>query len=133
MKDITRILSRYVCTSRFEDLPAEVRHEGLRAFVNFIGCAAGGAREEEVELMIGFLTEFNGKAEATLIGRPDKLDTLNAAFINSMSSSALAFNDTHFATVAHPTSPIQSGAPPTPLAPPRPGWWDAPPWQSAYR
>ena len=31
---------------------------------------------------------------------------LNAAFINAMSSAAVAFNDTHFATVAHPTSPV---------------------------
>ena len=55
MKDITRILSRYVCASQFAELPAAVRHEGLRAFVNFVGCAAGGAREEDVELMARFL------------------------------------------------------------------------------
>jgi len=106
MKDVTRILSRYACASRFEGLPADVRHEGVRAFVNFVGCAAGGAHEDDVELMVDFLGEFNGPAEAILVGRSEKLDILNAAFINSMSSSALAFNDTHFATVAHPTSPV---------------------------
>jgi len=103
---VTRILSRYACASRFDDLPSVVKHEGVRAFVNYVGCAAGGAREDDVELMVAFLGEFNGKTDATLIGRREKLDILNAAFINSMSSSALAFNDTHFATVAHPTSPV---------------------------
>ncbi len=106
MKNITRILSRYICESRLDALPAAVRHEGVRAFVNYVGCAAGGSREEDVELMIQFLAEFNGKAEATLVGRAEKLDALNAAFINSMSSAALAFNYTHFVTVAHPTSPV---------------------------
>ncbi len=106
MKDITRILSRYVCASRYEDLPSAVRHEGLRAFVNYIGCAAGGSRENDVELMLGFFAEFNGAPAATIVGRRERLDALNAAFINSMSSAALAFNDTHFATVAHPTSPV---------------------------
>lgn len=106
MKDITRILSRYVCASRFEDLPAAVRHEGVRAFVNYVGCAAGGSREEDVELMLSFLAEFNGAATSTIVGRSERLDALNAAFINSMSSSALAFNDTHFTSVAHPTSPV---------------------------
>ncbi len=106
MKDITRILSRYICASRFEELPAAVRHEGVRAFVNYVGCAAGGSREEDVELMLGFLAEFNGAATATIVGRHERLDALNAAFINSMSSSALAFNDTHFTSVAHPTSPV---------------------------
>ena len=106
MKDITRILSRYVCASRFGDLPPGVRHEGLRAFVNFVGCAAGGAREEDVELMLRFLGEFSGPTEATVVARRERLDILNAAFINSMSSSALAFNDTHYTSVAHPTSPV---------------------------
>ncbi len=106
MKDITRILSRYVCASRYEDLPSAVRHEGLRAFVNYIGCAAGGSLENDVELMLGFFAEFNGAPAATIVGRRERLDALNAAFINSMSSAALAFNDTHFATVAHPTSPV---------------------------
>ncbi len=106
MKDITRILSRYICASQYEMLPDAVRHEGLRAFVNYIGCAAGGSREPDIEIMLRFLAEFNGASAATIIGRSERLDALNAAFINSMSSAALAFNDTHFKTVAHPTSPV---------------------------
>ncbi len=106
MPPITRHLARYAVGSRYEDLPPEVRHEGLRAFVNYIGCAAGGSHEAHVELMLKFLTEFNGAADTTLIGRREKLDALNATFINCMTSAALAFNDTHYATVAHPTSPV---------------------------
>jgi 2-methylcitrate dehydratase PrpD len=106
MKNITRLLARYACESRYEALPPAVRHEGLRAFVNYIGCAAGGSREDNVATMLRFLAEFNGGARATVIGRRERLDALNATFINAMSSAALAFNDTHYATVAHPTSPV---------------------------
>lgn len=106
MQPITRILARHIVDSRYDNLPPEVRHEGLRAFVNYIGCAAGGSQEAHVELMVKFLAEFNGAAETTIIGRREKLDALNATFINCMSSAALAFNDTHYATVAHPTSPV---------------------------
>lgn len=56
--------------------------------------------------MLRFLAEFNGATEATVIGRGERLNILNAAFINAMSSAALAFNDTHFKTVAHPTTPV---------------------------
>ena len=49
---------------------------------------------------------FNGARSSTLVGRREKLDALNATFINSMASAALAYNDTHFVTVAHPTSPV---------------------------
>src|ERR1044072_5708589 len=98
METITQTLARYVISSTYEALPAPVRHEGVRAFVNYVGCAAGGLREDEVQRVLGVLTEFNGGADATVIGCCEKLDPLNAAFINSMSSSSLAFNDTHFTT-----------------------------------
>jgi len=106
LKAITRTLARYVHTSQFDALPQAVRHEGARAFVNWVGCAAGGCREEEVQLVLTLLSEFSGARDAIVVGRSERLDALNAALINSMSSASLAFNDTHNATVAHPTSPV---------------------------
>jgi 2-methylcitrate dehydratase PrpD len=52
------------------------------------------------------LAEFDGGQQATLVGRPERIDMLNAAMINSLSSAALSFNDTHYQTVAHPSSPV---------------------------
>jgi len=52
------------------------------------------------------LGEFNGGPAAVIVGRRERLDALNAAFVNSLSSGALAFNDTHYRSVAHPTSPV---------------------------
>ncbi len=110
MTAVTRILAQYAAQSRFEALPAAVQHEGLRAFTNFIGCAAGASREDVVERTAAVLAEYNGGAQATVIGRRERLDALNAAMINSLSSSALSFNDTHYLTVAHPTSPVAAAA-----------------------
>ncbi|HSQ02448.1 MAG TPA: MmgE/PrpD family protein [Burkholderiales bacterium] len=106
MQTVTRVLARYVVSSRLEDLPQLIQHEGVRAFVNWVGCAAGGCHEQNVEHVLELLLQFTGAREATLIGRHERLDALNAAFINAMSSAALSFNDTHFSTVAHPTSPV---------------------------
>ena len=106
MNNITRDLARFAVNSTFDDMPQNVQHEGVRAFTNYIGCAAGGANEEVVSKMIETMSEFNGKNDTVIIGRSIKLDALNAALINSLSSAALAFNDTHYATVAHPTSPV---------------------------
>ena len=106
MRRITRELARYVHTSRYDALPTAVRREGVRAFVNWVGCAAGGSREANVAHVLAVLDEFNGARDCSIAGHRVKLDMLNAAFINTMSSAAVAFNDTHFATVAHPTSPV---------------------------
>lgn len=110
MTGTTRTLARYAVQSRFDTLPAAVRREGLRAFVNFIGCAAGGAREEAVERMLAVVGDHDGGARTTVIGRRERLDALNAALVNSLSSAALAFNDTHYQTVAHPSSPVGAAA-----------------------
>lgn len=106
LRRITRELARYVHTSRYDALPPAVQREGVRAFVNWVGCAAGGSREANVAHVLALLDEFNGARDSSVVGHGLKLDMLNAAFINTMSSAAVAFNDTHFATVAHPTSPV---------------------------
>ncbi|MDB5809661.1 MAG: 2-methylcitrate dehydratase [Betaproteobacteria bacterium] len=106
MTGITRTLARFAAHSKFDALPAAVKREGTRAFVNWVGCAAGGSQEDAIQRSLDVLTEFNGAASSTVIGRREKLDALNATFINSMSSAALAYNDTHYTTVAHPTSPV---------------------------
>lgn len=103
---VTRALSKYICSSEFYRLPPEIQHEGVRAFVNWVGGAASGSREDIVQQALEVLMEFNGAATSTIVGRRERLDALNATFINSMSSGALAFNDTHFRTVAHPTSSV---------------------------
>ena len=110
MIPVTRILARYAASSRYEALPPAVQQEGLRAFVNWVGCAAGGAREEVVDCMMDVLAEYDGGPQATVIGRRERLDALNAALVNSLSSAALSFNDTHYETVAHPTSPVAAAA-----------------------
>ncbi len=106
MRAITRELARFAVNSEFKKIPKAVQHEGLRALINFIGCAAGGASEPAVTTMLNTIKEFNGKNDTVVIGLEGKLDALNAALINSLSSASLSFNDTHYATVAHPTSPV---------------------------
>lgn len=106
MTRITQTLSRYIASSTLDGLPSEVRHEGVRAFVNWAGCSAGGSRDDGLQRVLEILLEAGGAPAVPLIGRRERLDPLNAALINSMSSVVLSFNDTHFATVAHPTSPV---------------------------
>ena len=106
MTHITREIARFAVNTHFDALPANVQHEGLRAFVNYVGCAAGGAGEPVCLKMLETISEFNGKSDCVVIGSSVKLDALNAALMNSLSSAALSFNDTHYQTVIHPTSPV---------------------------
>jgi 2-methylcitrate dehydratase PrpD len=104
--DLTRQLARFIVASRFEDLPATVRHEGARTLLNWVGCAIGGSRHETVTNAMAALSPFFGPPQATLCGRPERVDVLHAALLNGISSHVLDFDDTHIETAIHPAAPV---------------------------
>ena len=79
MKPITREIARFAVQTNYDDLPAKVSHEGVRAFTNFVGCAAGGSVEQVCAKMIDVISDYNGKSDCVVIGSKVKLDALNAA------------------------------------------------------
>jgi 2-methylcitrate dehydratase PrpD len=105
--DITRGLAKYVVGSRFEDIPAEVRHEGVRSLINFMGCSVAGSRHETVEAALAALRDLGLSGEAVVLGRSERLDAMNAALINGISSAVLDFDATQFKrTNIHPSGPV---------------------------
>lgn len=104
-QEVTRILSRYVVDSRYADIPQAMRHEAKRALLNWLGCAIGTARHETIDRALAAMAPFAGPPQAALLGRGERLDILNAAFLNGMSSHVLDFDDTHEKAV-HPSAPV---------------------------
>ncbi len=102
----TRLLAKYVRASRVEDLPAAVIREARRTLVNWVGCALGGARHETLDNAVAALAPFSGPAQATVLGRRERMDALTASLMNGMSSHVLDFDDTHLKTVIHPAGPV---------------------------
>jgi len=86
-----------------------VRHEGVRSLLNFVGCALGGCRDEAVILAARVLAPYFGQAQASVIGRSERPDALNAAFLNAVSANVLEYDDTHLPTVIHPAAPVAPG------------------------
>ena len=105
---VTRTLARYIVNARYEDLPAQVRKEGARTLLNWVGVAVGGSRHDTVERAIAALAPFSGPKQATLMGRSERFDIMNAAFINGVSSHIFDFDDTHLKTIIHPAGPVVS-------------------------
>jgi 2-methylcitrate dehydratase PrpD len=106
---VTEALADFLVASRWEDIPAAVRHEGVRSLLNFVGGALGGCRDEAVSLAVRVLTPYFGAPQATIIGRAERPDALNAAFLNAVSANVLEYDDTHLATVIHPAAPVVPG------------------------
>lgn len=102
----TETLARFVVETRWEDIPAEARHEAKRALLNFFAVALAGCRTEPVELALRTLSEFSGGKQATIVGRTERIDALSAAFLNAAGANVFDYCDTHLPTVVHPTSPL---------------------------
>lgn len=106
--EVTRTLARHVLASRYADIPQTVRHEAARSFLNWVGCAVGAARHETVENALAALKPFSGPAQASVLGRGDRLDIMQAALMNGITSHTFDFDDTHLKTVIHPSGPVAS-------------------------
>jgi 2-methylcitrate dehydratase PrpD len=107
-KDVTRTLARYIVSAKPTDLPASVRKEAARTLLNWVGCTLGGSRHETVGIAISAMAPFSGPAQASILGRKERLDILNAALINGISSHVLDYDDTHSRNIIHPAGPVIS-------------------------
>ena len=107
-KDVTRTLAHYIVNARYEDLPANVRKEGLRTLLNYVGVAVGGSQHETVNIAVAALAPFSGPPQAGLFGRKERFDVMNAAFLNGVSSHIFDYDDTHLKTIIHPGGPVVS-------------------------
>jgi 2-methylcitrate dehydratase PrpD len=105
---VTRTLARYLVSARSEDLPKQVRDESARTLLNWVGSALGGSRHETVDIAIAAVAPFAGPPQASVLGRRERMDVMNAALMNGISSHIHDFDDTHLKTVIHPAGPVAS-------------------------
>ena len=79
-------------------------------------CSTGSAAPSAVRVTrrstsrIAALAPFSGPAQASVLGRRERLDMLHAALMNGISSHVFDFDDTHLKTVIHPGRPGRVGA-----------------------
>lgn len=105
---VTARLADYLLASRYEDIPAPVKAEAVRTYLNWVGVAVGGCRHESIDIVLQSLGPYAGAGTASILGRSEKSDPLQAALINGISSHVFDFDDTHLHTVIHPAGPVAS-------------------------
>jgi 2-methylcitrate dehydratase PrpD len=104
--DITRTLAHWIVTSKPDETTPAVRKEAARTLLNWVGCAVGGSHHEALDRTLSALAPFSGPAQASILGRKERLDVMNAALANGMSSHVFDFDDTHLRTIIHPAGPV---------------------------
>lgn len=103
---VTRHIADFARNAQWEDIPEKVRHEAKRSILNCFATALGGAREPAIEKSLAVFKDFSGAGSCSIIGRSERTDMLLAAYVNAMAANIADFDDTHPATVIHPTAPV---------------------------
>ncbi|HWB96572.1 MAG TPA: MmgE/PrpD family protein [Bryobacteraceae bacterium] len=106
--NVTSILAGYIVEAQASNVPDTVNQEAVRSLLNWAGCAIGGSGHETVDRALAAVKRFAGRPEASLLGRKEKTDVLNAALLNGISSHVFDFDDTHLKTIIHPAGPVAS-------------------------
>jgi 2-methylcitrate dehydratase PrpD len=84
---LTPALARFLAQSRWEDVPAAIRHEGKRGILNALGCILAGRDDPAIAIV-------------------RKVFPLEDALIDAAAATAHDYDDTHLPTVIHATPPV---------------------------
>ena len=107
---ITQILARFVAGHPSRGWTDAVGKEAHRTLLNWIGCAVGATKHEAAEAALRAVRMLQPAAQATVLGRRERVDIASAALINGITSHTFDFDDTHLKTIIHPAGPVASAA-----------------------
>ncbi|MFB3886758.1 MAG: MmgE/PrpD family protein [Thermodesulfobacteriota bacterium] len=108
---ITQELATYCRDLKFQRLPEEVIDRAKYFFLDFIGVACRGSREDSSQGMYRFVKEMGqGPKNGVIIGTKEKAPDLYAALANGTSSHAIEMDDVHNEASLHPGVTVFSAA-----------------------
>jgi len=107
---VTQVLARFVAEHPSRGWSNAVDKEAHRTLLNWIGCAVGAAKHEAADAALAAVRTLQPAAQATVLGRNERVDIANAAMINGITSHTFDFDDTHLKTIIHPAGPVASAA-----------------------
>jgi 2-methylcitrate dehydratase len=93
---VTARMAQWTAGLKFEDLGDRAVHEARRFFLDSLGCAFGGLRQEDAEIALDVLDEIGGKGLSTILGTGKKTDPVTAALANALMVRIMDYNDIYW-------------------------------------
>lgn len=94
MSDMVNEISAKYAKLQFEDLPPEVVDTTKKFILDTLGCGLAGTKAPGSGEAHALFASFGGKEEAAVLGFGSRMPCPDAAFVNSVVSHALDFDDT---------------------------------------
>jgi 2-methylcitrate dehydratase PrpD len=107
---LSETLARWVCATRFEDLPADVVAATRFRVLDVMGLALAGASTEFGRSMREGALAMASPGPCHILATGDAVALTAAAFANGAFPQALEFDDTHIESIVHMSSPAVAAA-----------------------
>ena len=78
----TAMLCQWVCSSQYEDLPAEVRKDTVTLLYDQVGCMIASAALPTCQPVVDLVRKLGGPEECSIVGHPFRTSVSNAALAN---------------------------------------------------
>ena len=96
MEPLTRVLARFARELDYDAIAEPARAAARRLLFDSLGCALGGRRQHDVDIVRGVLRDLGGHAQATLIGSRERVSVVQATLVNSLMIRAMDYNDIYW-------------------------------------
>ena len=106
----TEQVARYIADASFEALPSEVVEQGKKVALDILGVLVADSRLKIGEIIIEFVRQLGGRPESSVIGADFKTSVVDAALCNGTLGHADELDDSHFASLTHPSCIIAPAA-----------------------
>lgn len=99
-----QILSGFAASLTFDDIPGPVLARAKLLILDALGCGLGSNAYDFADASLAGAVALGGEGPCSVIGRAVRLPLRDAAMINGMLIHGLDFDDTHLASIVHPTA-----------------------------
>ena len=107
---VTQMLAGFVAVHPSQGWDAGIEKEAHRTLLNWVGCAIGASHHAAAEAALAAMQDLGTAAQASILGRSERVDMGSAALVNGITSHTFDFDDTHLKTIIHPAGPVASAA-----------------------
>lgn len=96
-------IARFAAGLRLEDVPEAVRQRARLHILDALGLGLAASGQDFAEAAVAGAAALGGSGECSVIGRTERLPLRDAAMVNGVLVHGLDFDDTHLASIIHPT------------------------------
>lgn len=99
-------LARFIIETPSGHVSGPLLREGKRCLINLLSVCIYSARDPSLEILLNVFRGEGAKPQATVLGTGFRTSMQNAAMANGYLGHLEDYDDTHFPTVIHPSSPV---------------------------